>query len=91
LPAARTFNVPPEECLVLEDSPAGARDAVAAGTNVVAVATPYTAAGHQKEQVVPEAFVVTEPERLLEVVQERILEYNRTVQGYDTPRNQGGA
>lgn len=89
--AARTFNVPPEECLVLEDSPAGARAAVAAGTNVVAVATPFTAAGHQKEQVVPEAFVVTEPERLLEVVQERILEHNRTVHGYDTPGNQGGA
>ena len=85
--AAKRFNVPPEECLVLEDSPAGARAAVAAGTNVVAVATPFTAAGHQREQVVPEAFVVTELEKLLEVVQQRILEHNRTVHGYDTPRS----
>ncbi|MQG76374.1 MAG: HAD-IA family hydrolase [SAR202 cluster bacterium] len=89
--AAKTFDVPPEECLVLEDSPTGARSAVAAGTNVVAVVTPFTAAGHQKEQVVPEAFMVTEPEKLLEVVQRRILEHNCTVHGYDAPESQGGA
>lgn len=89
--AAKKFDVSPEECLVLEDSPAGARAAVAAGTNVVAVATPFTVAGHLKEQVVPEAYLVTEPERLLEVVQHRILEHNRTVHGYDAPGSQEGA
>ncbi len=89
--AAQKFGVPPSECLVLEDSPNGARAAVAAGTNVVAIATPVTAAGHQREQVVPEAFVVTDPEKLLEVVRQRILEHNRSAHGYDTPSNQQGA
>ena len=64
---------------------------MAVGTNIVAVATPFTALGHQKEQVAPEAFVMVEPKSLLEVVQQRILEHNRTVHGYDTPGSQGGA
>ena len=39
LSAARLLNVPPGECLAVEDSPAGVRSARAAGMTVVAVRT----------------------------------------------------
>ncbi len=77
--AAEKLEVPPEECLVLEDSPNGVRAGVAAGMNVIAVATPFTVAGLHSDQVLEHAWVVHDPEQLLVVVQERIAEHNRTV------------
>ncbi len=47
--------------------------------NVVAVATPFTIAGLHSSQVLEHAWVVHDPEKLLDVVQERIAEHNRTV------------
>ena len=76
--AAEKLEVPPQECLVLEDSPNGVRAGVAAGMNVVAVATPFTIAGLHSSQVLEHAWVVHDPEKLLEVVQERIAEHNWT-------------
>ena len=76
--AAEKLEVPPQECLVLEDSPNGVRAGVAAGMNVVAVATPFTVAGLHSSQVLEHAWVVHDPEKLLEVVKERIAEHNRT-------------
>ncbi len=66
---------------MLEDSPSGVRAAVAAGTNVVAVATPFTIAGlhsGQASSVLDHAWVVHDPEKLLDVVKERIAEHDRT-------------
>lgn len=77
--AATRLDVPPEECLVLEDSPNGVRAGVAAGMNVIAVATPFTMMGIHNEQVVDHAWVVHNPDRLLEVVEARIAEHNRDV------------
>ena len=77
--AAEKLEVPPQECLVLEDSPNGVRAGVAAGMNVVAVATPFTLASFHSSQMLEHAWVVHDPEKLLEVVQERIAEHNRTV------------
>ncbi len=76
--AAEKLEVPPQECLVLEDSPNGVRAGVAAGMNVVAVATPFTVAGLHSSQVLEHAWVVHDPEKLLEVVRDRIAEHNRT-------------
>ena len=53
---------------MLEDSPNGVRAGVAAGMNVVAVATPFTVAGLHSSQVLEHAWVVHDPEKLLEVV-----------------------
>ena len=75
--AAARLKVPPEECLVLEDSPNGVRAGVAAGMNVIAVATPFTVAGIHAEQILDHAWVVHNPDQLLEVVAARIAEHNR--------------
>jgi HAD superfamily hydrolase (TIGR01509 family) len=76
--AAQKLGVEPRDCLVLEDSPNGVRAAVAAGTNVIAVATPFTIAGLHSSQVLEHAWVVHDPEKLIEVEKERIAEQDRT-------------
>jgi HAD superfamily hydrolase (TIGR01509 family) len=77
--AARKLEVQPADCLVLEDSPNGVRAGVAAGMNVVAVATPFTIAGLHSSQVLEHAWVVHEAGQLLDVVQNRIAEHDRAV------------
>ena len=76
--AASRLNVQPQDCLVLEDSPNGVRAGVAAGMNVIAVATPFTIAGLHTSQVLEHAWVVHDAERLVEVVRERMAEHNRS-------------
>ena len=53
------------------------RAGVAAGMNVVAIATPFTIAGLHSSQLLEHPWVVHDPEKLLEVVQNRIAEHNR--------------
>ena len=79
--AAQRLGVRPEDCLVLEDSLTGVRAGVAAGANVIAVATPFTIAGLQSSeasQVMEHVRIVHETEKLAEVVEQRIAEHNRT-------------
>ena len=76
--AAEKLEVPPEECLVLEDSPNGVRAGVDAGMNVIAIATPFTTAGLHDSQVLEHIWVVHRQEELLEVVERRVEEHSRT-------------
>ncbi len=77
--AAQKLDVPPEECMALEDSPNGVRAAVDAGMNVIAVATPFTIAGIHSSEVLEHAWVVHEPDDLPDVLRRRIDEHNRIV------------
>ena len=78
LTAAERLRVQPGECLVLEDSPNGVRAGVAAGMNVIAVATPFTTAALESSHVVEDSWIVRDPSALLDVVRRRIEEHNRT-------------
>lgn len=75
--AARKLKVLPEECLVLEDSVNGVRAAVAAGMDVIAITTPFTNAGLHSSEIIEDVWIVHEPERVAEVVRQRIEEHNR--------------
>ena len=76
--AAQKLNVPPTECLVLEDSPNGVRAAIAADMNVIAVATPFTSASLHESQMLERAWLVDDPDTLLDVVRLPIEEPNRS-------------
>ena len=60
--AAARLKVAPSECLVLEDSPAGVRAGLAAGANVIAIATPFTECHLMREELLPERWMVREPD-----------------------------
>lgn len=79
--AADRFGVAPDEMLVVEDSANGVRAAVAAGTNVIAFATPFTAKSLHETQVVLHDRILHESSRLLGMVDRLIEEHRHT----DTP------
>ncbi len=84
--AAKRFELPPEEMLVVEDSPNGVRAAVAAGTNVIAFATPFTRKGLHDSQVIEHDRILHDSDKLLEMAQRVIREHERKVHGGKDPR-----
>ena len=77
--AAQKLGISPEEFLTLEDSPNGVHAAVDAGMNVIAMATPFTIAGLHSSEALDHAWVVHDHDHLLNTVQQRIAEHNKTV------------
>jgi len=71
--AAHLLEASPQECLVIEDSPAGVQAAVSAGMHCVAVATPFTRAGLHAQQWLAQEWVVDDP-GLLSLAVERLMQ-----------------
>jgi HAD superfamily hydrolase (TIGR01509 family) len=69
---SRWLKVSPGACLVIEDSPSGVRAGLAAGMNVIAVATDFTQDQLFRLEDIDNRWVVTDPQTLQRVVRERI-------------------
>lgn len=69
---ARKLELSPAECLVLEDSPVGVRAGLAAGMEVIALATPFTKRVLAEADLLPPDRVVDDPRRMETMVKERL-------------------
>jgi beta-phosphoglucomutase len=70
--AARELGVGPEECLVIEDSPAGVKAALAAGAEIVAVTTNLTRQRFRDTNLLERSHIVEDPRTLPTVVRHLI-------------------
>lgn len=74
---AQKLGVPPEECLILEDSPAGVRAGLGAGMEVVAVTTDLTRRQFREIDLLDRGRVVDDPRELSGVVRGVIADHDQ--------------
>ena len=72
LTVSHWLEVSPQECLVIEDSPSGVKAGLAAGMNVIAVATDFTKDQLLALERIDNHWVVIDPKTLQDVVREKI-------------------
>jgi HAD superfamily hydrolase (TIGR01509 family) len=74
--ALRELGVQAEECMAIEDSPAGVRSAIAAGVQVLAVTTPFTHDALHQERLLPEEWIVDDPSMLPGMMKQLMTDHN---------------
>lgn len=73
---SKALGVPPEECMVLEDSLAGVRAGLAAGAMVVAIATPLTRQKLYAAEDVSPDHIIDDPDQLEAAVDRLMAKHN---------------
>lgn len=71
---ASELDVPPGNCLVIEDSPSGIQSALAARMKCIAVTTPFTRAAVHTGQLLDPRWIVDDPTLLPSVVRQAFAE-----------------
>jgi len=71
---SKQLDIPPAQCLVIEDSASGIKAALAAGMWCIAVTTEYTREGVYAGKLLEPRWIVDDPAKLVEVARQMIVE-----------------